>query len=246
MTLSHFFHFWKLCLFVFLVFANLEAEETLLKDNLAKAHPGQYLVTAQNKNFSVLLVENNADDILDVHEITIPSQRIPKTGFQWKKWIEDGAQGATSWLLFKIHVPSGAIQHTYSYTRKEWVSIPQAQNFLATLLNLKFTPIPEMERKKVGPSPALGLPDKRAYWTPAMFVDGQKQTGVLFTAWKTQWPKDGSELSSRTIEVYVPEESDKYPSYFPSWLQVSGMMGKAKVHIVDSGNDAHIQLSTFK
>ena len=38
------------------------------------------------------------------------------------------------------------------------------------------------------------------------------------------------------IEVYVPHESNKYPAYFPYWLQISGMVGKAKVRIVDSGS----------
>lgn len=210
----------------------------LLKTNLSRAQPGQYLVTAQNKNFSILLVEKKEGDILDIHEITVPSQKIPKAEFSWKNWIANGAPGSTSWLLYRIHIPTGTIQHTYSFTRNEWVSIPQAQNFLTTLLNLKFSQIPALERKKVGPSPVFGLPDLRANWTPPMIVEGKKIPGVSFTAWRTQWPKDGSELSSRTIEVYVPEESDKYPSYFPYWLQVSGLMGKAKVHIIDSGNGA--------
>jgi hypothetical protein len=233
MNTLYFFRFALLMLFTISLHA---AEEyALLKANLSRALPGQYLVTAQNKNFSVLLIESKENNLLDVHEITVASQKIPREGFSWKYWIENGAPGNTSWLLYRIDIPTGTIQHTYSFTRNEWISIPQAQNFLSTLLNLKFTPIPPMERKKVGHSPALGQPDTRAYWTPPMVVEGKRMSGVPFTAWRTHWPKDGSEMSSRSIEVYIPEESDRYPSYFPYWLQVSGLMGKAKVHIVDSG-----------
>lgn len=224
-----------LSLFIF-VTCLLQAEDIpLLKANLSRAQPGQYLVTAQNKNYSVLVVEKKEGDILEVHEIMVPSKMIKKEGFSWKNWIATGAKGSSSWLLYRIHMPTGTIQHTFSYTSNQWVSVPQVQNFLTTLLNLNFAPIPDSERKKVGPATLLG-PDKRPVWTPTMVVEGTKMTGVPFTAWRTLWPKDGTDLSERTIEVYIPQESDKYPSYFPYWLQISGMLGHAKIHIIDSGN----------
>jgi hypothetical protein len=67
-------------------------------------------------------------------------------------------------------------------------------------------------------------------------VDGNNIPAVPFEAWQTHWPKDGTDLSGKSIEVYVPQENDKYPSYFPYWLQISGMVGNAKVRIVDSGS----------
>jgi hypothetical protein len=41
--------------------------------------------------------------------------------------------------------------------------------------------------------------------------------------------------SGKSIEVYVPHENNKYPSYFPYWLQISGLISNAKVRIIDSG-----------
>lgn len=240
LTFPHFFSF--LLAFIFAtnpVTASIEIP--LLKSNIARAKAGEYLVTQQSKNFSVLIVQKNEGDLLDVHEISIPEQRLNQDSFSWKTWLANGAPGNTSWLLYRIHIPTGTIQHTYSYTRGTWVTIPQTQNFLSTLLNLKFTPIPLSERKKIGHAPPLGIPDKRQLWQPPMVVDGQKIPGVAFGAWRTHWPKDGSELSNRIIEVYIPENSDKYPTYFPYWLQISGLFGKAKVHIVDSGNGISIQ-----
>lgn len=109
--------------------------------------------------------------------------------------------------------------------------MPEANNILSKLLNLNLKPIPYSQRKKIGgrPTTASNL------WQPPIVVDGRKIEGVAFDAWRTYWPKDGSDLSGKMIEVYVPEENDKYPAYFPYWLQVSGFIGKAKIRIIDSG-----------
>ena len=68
-----------------------------------------------------------------------------------------------------------------------------------------------------------------------MIVEGQVVPGVEFNAWRTRWIKDDSELSGKVIDIYLPKDADKHLSYFPYWLQISGVVGKAKVRIIDSG-----------
>ena len=46
----------------------------------------------------------------------------------------------------------------------------------------------------------------------------------------------GADLSNKTIEIYLPRNSQIYPTYFPYWLQVNGVAGKAKIRIIDSGS----------
>ena len=46
----------------------------------------------------------------------------------------------------------------------------------------------------------------RPLWQPRMVIDGKPIQGVLFDAWKTDWPRDGSDLSNKTIEVYLPSK----------------------------------------
>lgn len=214
----------------------LIAEETLLlRTNLERAQPGDYIVTVQNKNYTLLLVRNKEDDTISIDEITIPSKRLPESN-SWRNWVEKKAPGNTCWIMYTIHLPTGAIQKTYSFTKREWVNIPQSQNFLSTLLNLQFQLVPNGERKKIGSTISAGKNDHRPLWQPPLVVEGKKIPGVSFVAWRAHWPKDGSELSGRTIEAYLPKDSDKYPSYFPYWLQISGMVGKAKVRIIDSGS----------
>lgn len=219
------------------LFSSLRAEEgeLLLRDNLSKARPGDYLVTGQNKNFSVMIIRSLENDQLTIEEITMPMSRVSGDSFSWRNWVEKGAPGHTCWVMYSIHLQSGTMNQAFSYTKNEWVTIPQSQNFLSTLLNLRLQKVPNKERKKIGPPPASEHGDRRPFWQPKMVVDGKAVEGVVFDAWRTRWPKDGTELSGKTIEVFVPAENDKYPSYFPYWLQVSGVVGNAKVRIVDSG-----------
>jgi len=212
------------------------AEEMLLRNNLVRAQAGDYLVTMQNKNYTVLLIQGKQKEQLTIEEVTVPMARIPSQAFSWRSWLANGAPGHTCWVIYTIDLPTGTMQHTYSYTRKEWISIPKSQNFLSTLLNLNLQQIPLNERKKIGPPPLFGSKDQRAIWQPHLIIDGKAVQGVAFDGWRTRWPKDGSELADKTIEVYLPQKNEGYPSYFPYWLQISGMLGKAKVRIVDSGS----------
>ena len=35
----------------------------------------------------------------------------------------------------------------------------------------------------------------------------------------------------------ICQKNQNYPSYFPYWLQVNGVAGKAKIRIIDSGSN---------
>lgn len=230
--------FFIISLFLINLFKNhaFAQEELILRDSLQRAQPGDYLVIAQNKAYTLLLIRSQESNKIDVEEISIPSQQIPEQGFSWRQWFEKGAPGNTCRIIYSILVPSGSIQNAFSVTKNEWISIPQSQSFLSTLLNLKLKMIPLAERKKVGPRPHADSIDRRPLWQPPFVSDGKKISGVEFNGWRTRWPKDGSDLSDKVIEVYTPKDSSKYPTYFPYWLQVSGIVGKAKVRIVDSGS----------
>lgn len=231
------FYLFTFCLLMYFNTTHAADQEMFLRNNLNKARQGDYLVTAQHKNYTILIIRSKDNTQLSIDEITLPMARKPKDkNFSWRKWVENGAHSNTCWVMYSIHLPSGTIQHTFSFTTNEWVTIPQSQNFLSVLLNLSLQPIPANERKKVGPPPASDSIDRRPIWQPQMIVDGTPMKGVIFDAWRTRWPKDNSELSGRVIEVFLPKDSERYPTYFPYWLQINGMVGKAKVRIIDSGN----------
>ncbi|MCE5318829.1 MAG: hypothetical protein LLG04_15895 [Parachlamydia sp.] len=213
------------------------ADELHLRDNLDLAKKGDYLVTAQGKMATMLHIFERTPTSLAIEEISIPLAQLPCSFQSWKQWMGIGAPGNTSWVLYVIELKSGHMLQCYSMTKKSWINVSQADNFLTTLLNLRFSLIPEWQKKKAGPPPLLGVPDRRPAWQPRMIVEGKEVGGVAFHAWRAHWPKDKTILSNKTIEVYLPQDNAKYPSYFPYWLQISGVVGKAHIHIIDSGHE---------
>src|SRR5258708_2018851 len=132
--------------FLFLTMTAFAAtEELLLRDNLKRAQPGDYLVTAQNKNYTILIILSKNDDLLNIEEITMPMSRTKKDSFSWRDWVKNGAPGYTSRIMYSIHLPTGTMQQTFSFTKNEWVTIPQSQNFFSTLLNLKLKLVDDSE-----------------------------------------------------------------------------------------------------
>ncbi len=227
-----------LALFAIGFFASpLNAQSLLLKDNLQYAQPGDYLISSARKTLTLLHIYAKQGPLLTIEEISVPERRRPmKRG--WKPWVENNAPGHTNWVMYEIDLRSGKVLRYYSFTKRNWFEIPEGDLFLSKLLNLTFTKIPEETRKKIG-GRSRGRPDLRPNWQPHMVVEGQVVQGVPFEAWWTQWPRDGSDLSGKRIEVYLPRDNQRYPSYFPYWLEIQGMIGKAKIRIIDSGTHLH-------
>jgi len=212
----------------------LQANELMLRNNLQHAQPGDYIVISAGKTQTLLSIYAKKNNILTIEEVAVPESKSPSNG-NWKEWINQNAPGNSSWVRYDIDLQTGKMVRYYSFTKRNWFDIPDADNFLSKLLNLKFSQIPESARKRIGPKPRSG-PEMRPLWQPRMIVEGQSINGVLFDAWRTRWPSDGSDLSGKMIEVYLPRDSQRYPAYFPYWLQINGAIGKAKIRIVNSGS----------
>ncbi len=215
----------------------LQAEGFFLKDNMQKAQPGDYLVVSSNKTQTLMHIYDKQNQVLTIEEIAVPEGRGPEQN-NWKDWVQQLAPGNTTWVMYDIDLRTGQMLRYYSFTKKGWYEIPEADNFLSKLLNLRLSKISDTIRKRVGPKPFSG-PDWRPLWQPRMVVEGHTIKGVNFEAWRTKWPRDGGDLSGKTIEIYLPQDSQLYPAYFPYWLQINGAIGKAKIRVIDSGSQLH-------
>lgn len=212
-----------------------------LKDKLQEAVPGSFLVTEQDKTYTLLHVYEKQGALLVLEEVSIPATRFP-ANISFHSWFERGAPGHTSWLMSQINLTTGRIEESFSFTHQGWVDLTQTDSFLSTLLNLHFQEVSDLERRRVGLPPGYGKPDYRPLWSPRLTVEGNVYPNIPFTVWKARWPSDGSDLARKQIEVYLPvavEGTIGYPAYFPYWLEVEGKVGSAKIRVIDSGMDAH-------
>ncbi|MFQ5729007.1 MAG: hypothetical protein ACE5GN_01430 [Waddliaceae bacterium] len=211
-----------------------------LKDRLQTAEVGDYIVAALDNTYTAIIIKEKSPQKMSIEEITVPAARLRQHGAQWtgwKDWIQNGAQGNTSWVVYTIHRLSGEMTGYFSYTKNSWCDISQIDSFMSTLLNLRLEKMKQESMKKVGPAPPGGTSDKRRAWAPKMVFEGNVIHDIAFQGWRTYWPKDNSDLSGKIIFVYVPEDSSKYPSYFPYWLEIRGVTGKAKIRVIDSGKN---------
>lgn len=213
-----------------------------LKDKLNEAEPGSYIVTEQNKSFTLVHVHARTDKTITIEEVTIPAARYARQSLPWRQWFERGGPGHTSWTMSQISLETGRFEETFSFTHQGWINLSESDSFLTTLLNLPFQPIPEEKRRRVGLPPGHHKIDHRPLWSPLLIVNGERVAGVPFTAWKARWPSDGTELARKTIEIYIPykgNENRAFPTYFPYWIEIDGKIGCAKIRVVDSGKDVH-------
>jgi hypothetical protein len=231
--------FYIVCLLFLLSFNILTAETLFLRDNLRRAEKGDYIVTNQGKTYSLLRIYDKTTNGIAIEEITVPSNKIPKSQFSWRDWVLQGAPNASSRIVYHIDLEKAAVDGRFCLTQTGWCETGQRDNFLTTLLNLNLQPIPLQQRRRVGIPGFPGTTEKRALWQPQVIVDGQIVQGVQLDAWQTTWPKDGTDLAGKQIEAYLPAANSGFPSYFPYWLQVNGTIINAKIRIIDSGKNLY-------
>lgn len=220
--------FYLLLLFLFPLCAELS-----LRDNFRSAKPGDYVVAQFARTDTLLRVVSIQDDQIRMEEVSAPSYlKFPS----WQEWLHNGAEGNSSWVTFVINLKTGELKDFYSLSRGCFLQVAESENFLSTLLALEFEKIPR-EKMKMGGTKRI--------WQPTLYFNSQAIEGVFFEAYKTKWPADDSDLSGKTIVVYLPEKGSGYPDYFPYWLEISGGLTKAKVRIIDTGHGLTSPLDSY-
>ncbi|MCX6987293.1 MAG: hypothetical protein NT065_03960 [Chlamydiae bacterium] len=202
-----------------------------LADKLQKSEPGDFIVTEQNKTYSLLCTVSVKDHRLILEEIAIPVSLLPSTA-SWKTWIADGAPGHTSWVMYEIDLQTYSLIQAYSFTRKAFIFLDESEHFLSRLIGLQLQKVSDIERKKIGPAPQSDEIDRRKIWHPTVKVNGKK-TKVECDAWKTVWPKDDTLLSRCDVRLYF--EKGAASIELPLWIEASNGHYTHAIKTLDSG-----------
>jgi hypothetical protein len=223
----------SLSLFIILFFTPLCAE-LYLNQEFHRAEVGDYMVTHQNRSCTVMLVRAADENRLLLEEITVPTKGASHAHVDWYSWIQQGAPGHSSWVVYSLSRETGQMEASYSYSKRGWLDVSQSGQFFGTLLGLSFYDIPMERRKKLGGNPGVRM-SHRPIWQPPLVFEGSRQRGVPFAAYEALWPLDGTELAGRRVTIYLPAEEGGYPDYFPYWIEVNPGAIENKVRVVDSG-----------
>ncbi|MBX9923157.1 MAG: hypothetical protein K2Y01_03510 [Rhabdochlamydiaceae bacterium] len=204
-----------------------------MADRLLEGKPGDYIVTQQDRNYSLLFLRELRKDAFLFEEITVPVHLINKSSPPWKEWLSQGAPGHTSWVQYEIDPSTFQLIEAYSFSKNGWMYLDETDYMLSKLLSLPLSHIPHADRKKIGPAPREDEADRRKLWNPPFAFEGKK-TPSTSEAWKTFWPQDSSLLSSCQITLYFPP---KELSTFPSWIEASNGHFSYAIKLIDSGKN---------
>jgi hypothetical protein len=221
-------NFMRMVGLILFIFALSFAGAFSLKEKMVQGQPGDYIVMAQGKMASVLLIRAISANILQLEEISVPQAQAPKEG--WKAWIEKQAPGHTSWIAYEIDLKEDRLVECYSYSRREWLFAEDPNHFLTKLLTLSLKRTPESVRKKIGPAPSNEELDHRAFWNPPVVLEGKKVEKPTMTPWLGKWPNDSSEIAGCEIELYFGN------SPFPYWIDIKTPHYMAHIRTLDSGS----------
>jgi hypothetical protein len=217
------------------LFLPLQGFALTLGDEFKKAEIGDFVVFEHQKLITLLRIAEKDEKTLGIEEITAPRNTIDPKTISWKDWVSKGAEHHTSWIVTNFDPQTYKVQSTISIDSHEPVDTAALFQFLPTLLNLELRNVPQDERKRIGPPPMGDEPDFRKLWLPQVVFEG-KIIHPEFQVCTTKWPADGSELTGKTIYLYIPH-SKECLSYFPYWVEVSGKFHNVKLRVIDSGKN---------
>ena len=203
-----------------------------LADRVLEGTSGDYIVTEQDHNYSLLLLRESGKDTLLFEEVSVPAHLINKSSVNWKDWMAKGAPGHSSWIQYEIDSVTFQLLEAYSFSKKGWLYLDESDHFLSKLLSLPLVKIEQGDRKKIGPAPRDDQ-DLRKVWNPPFVQEGEK-IKASSEAWKAFWPEDSSLLSSCQITLYFPP---KELSTFPSWIEASNGHFSYSIKMIDSGKN---------
>src|SRR5579872_187233 len=220
---------------------NLEA--LTLKERVQKGHAGDYIVTEQSKNYSLLFIRSLTNSLLCLEEVTVPVDKIDLQKTTWKEWLAAQAPGHSSWMIYEIDMQENRLRDCYSPSRKGWLQITETESLFTQLLSLSLKKVPESDLRRIGPTPQSGESDRRSLWTPPLVREGNRIEKPQFEVWGGRWHQDNSPLSGKELQLYFDSSVHSLP--FPHWIECKGDHLTFKIRIVDSGKEIQSPLTSF-
>lgn len=221
-----------LCIF-FLPFSVYSAQSTTLKSRFEKGSPGDFIVTAQEGVYTVLILRHREKNQLILEEISIPQAQLEIKKIHWQNWLDERAPRHTSWSLFEIDLEQGKLIESYSITKQSWLYIDSSEFLLSKLLELPLYKVNREARKKIGPPPGAGEQDFRSIWNPPLICSGKALKKPSFEVYQGQWPHDRSIIEDCLIDFYFSSLDPLFP--FPHWLEIQSAHYTLTIRAIDSG-----------
>ncbi|NGX35103.1 MAG: hypothetical protein K1060chlam1_01473 [Candidatus Anoxychlamydiales bacterium] len=223
------------------IFSKGFSEDNLFKQRLKEAKKGDFVVFEYNKLYSTISVFeiDKEDSKVILEELTIPKSSFDKK-MSFRKWIEKKAKDHTSWTMYEIDLSENKIIDAYSVSRNCFIDLNNQVSIVTKLLSLDLNKLNDLDRKKIGPPPIQGEADRRAFWQPMKYIDGERLKRAKFDVYRSIWPDDSSELSLKRFDIYFDDNF-----VFPFFIEINNGHMSYMLKGVDSGRDLKSSISFF-
>lgn len=221
-----------LCIF-FLPFSIYPAQSITLKNRFEKGTPGDFIVTAQEGIYTILILRDKEKKQLILEEISIPQKQLEVKKIHWQNWLDQKAPGHSSWSLFEIDLEQGKLIESYSINKQSWLYVDSSEFLLSKLLELPLHKVNKEARKKIGPPPGPGEQDFRSIWNPPLVYSGKILKKPSFEVYQGQWPHDRSIIKDCLIDFYFSSLDPLFP--FPYWIEIQSAHYTLTIRAIDSG-----------
>lgn len=215
----------KWFVFFFWLPFTLFAEPIKLLDLLKTAEKGDYFIMQTGKSATLLHLKNLNEDVIVLEEISFPMKKCPKDA---QTYLQKKAPFHSSWTETNFDLKSLKVTTSFSFVQKSFIDTTNFQDFFSILVKLPFEFVEDKDRKKIGLDFEQGI-DTRKNWEPPLPKHVERNLSK-WEVYRSRWPKDGSDLSDKVIEVYLYQGIP-----FPIWIEVKAAAYKGKLRMVDLG-----------
>ena len=76
----------------FSLLCHVHGDNLRLQEKFTQAQVGDYVVTAHDDAYSMLLLRSHTKDVLILEEVSIPSQQVDLKHINWRQWLAQKAR----------------------------------------------------------------------------------------------------------------------------------------------------------
>lgn len=188
---------------------------------------GSYVILENNQTNIAVILKEKQEKSLILHEICF-SKNLSKNLCNWKQCL---LNDTTYFAKFETIIEENSIKTTpIFYKKNKKISKEQAFSFTSLLTSLSFSPLSQENIKMT-----KDISNNPTPWKPKLTVEGRPIDYSECMTYEAYWPKDGSIMSNKRIEIYFPLINNHNFLYFPIWLEIESPLGKIKIRAIDSG-----------
>jgi hypothetical protein len=196
-----------------------------LKEKCAQGQKGDYIIYQEGHQYIFLSIYDKCDRSILFEQIHTLDSNENIFENNLPLWIQQGAKGASQWILYEIDLQNGEVLEAFSPLKRGFLHFESDPLLISKMFQINFDMVDENHRKLV--------PKTKKVWSPPK-KNGDKlieiEKSILL---RSYWPKDDSLMSDLRLDLHFDPANH---SPFPYMIDVQNRIKPlARFHQVFEG-----------